>query len=63
MEDVMAKQLVLSQQNARHIEVFKQYSRLTGITLNDVLDECLSEYIKCTIETGLEHMAEQAASA
>jgi hypothetical protein len=28
MEDVMAKQLVLSQQNARHIEVFKEYCKL-----------------------------------
>ena len=54
--------LTLSRKNARHIEVFEQYSKLTGITLNDVLDECLGEYIECTIETGLEHVTEQAAT-
>lgn len=52
----------MSRKNARHIEVFEQYSKLTGITLNDVLDECLGEYIECTIETGLEHVTEQAAT-
>jgi hypothetical protein len=59
----MAKQLVLSQQNARHIEVFREYCKLTGITLNDVLDECLGEYIECTVETHIRHLAEEAASA
>jgi hypothetical protein len=37
--------LVLSQKIKRHIEVFNEYSKLTGIPLVDVLDECLSEYI------------------
>lgn len=60
----MAKpQLVLSQKNARHLEVFRQYSRLTGITLNDVLDECMSEYTLCTIETAIEGMAERSAQS
>jgi hypothetical protein len=62
MEDVM-QQLVLSQKNARHIEVFKQYSKLTGIPLSDVLDECLGEYIEYSVEIELKHMAQQAASA
>jgi hypothetical protein len=60
----MAKQqLALSQKNARHIEVFKQYSKLTGTTLDDVLDECFSEYREYSIEIDLKHLAEQAASA
>jgi hypothetical protein len=60
---MVMQQLVLSQKNARHVEVFKQYSRLTGIPLDAVLDECLGEYIECSIEIELKHLAEQAASA
>jgi hypothetical protein len=66
MEDVMAKPrltLGLSHKNARRIDVFKQYSRLSGIPLDDLLDECLSEYIEVTIETGYEDLAERAATA
>ena len=42
MENVMAKpkvKLVLSQKNARHIEVLKEYSEMTGITVQELLDE------------------------
>jgi hypothetical protein len=45
------------------IDVFKQYSLLSGIPLDDLLDECLSEYIEVTIETGFEDLAERAATA
>jgi hypothetical protein len=62
MEDVMS-QLVLSQKNARHVEVFKQYSKLTGIPLEEILHECFSEYREYSIEVELKHLAEQAACA
>ena len=55
--------LPLSQKNARHIDVFRQYSQLTGIPLDDVLDECMSEYTTCTIETAIECMAERSAQS
>jgi len=57
------QQLVLSQKNARHIEKFKEYSKLTGIPLEEVLNECFSEYREYSIEIELKHMAEQAATA
>ena len=60
----MAKpQLALSQENASHIETLKEYSHLTGIPLDDILKECLSEYIEITIETALECMAERSAQS
>ena len=55
--------LGLSQKNACNIDVFKQYSKLSGIPLDEMLDECLSEYIEVTIETGYEDLAERAATA
>jgi hypothetical protein len=55
--------LVLSRKNARHIEKFKEYSKLIGVPLDDVLEECFSEYRQCTVETGIECLAERAASA
>ena len=41
--------LVLSQNNARHIETFTQYSQLTGIPLADLLDERLGNYLYCAV--------------
>jgi hypothetical protein len=38
-------------------------SLMTGIPLDEMLDECLSEYIEVTIETGYEDLAERAATA
>ena len=46
-----------------HSEVLKQYSKLSGIPLDEMLDECLSEYIEVTIETGYEDLADRAATA
>ena len=59
----MEKQLVLSQQNARHIEKFEEYSQLSGIPLQEVLNECFSEYREYSIEVELKHLAEQAAQS
>ena len=53
----------MSPKIAGHIKVFMQYSKMSGIPVEELLDECLSEYIECTIETGMECMAERAASA
>jgi hypothetical protein len=64
-ENKMAKPrltLGLSQKNARNIDVFKQYSKLSGIPLDDLLDECLAEYIYCAIEPHVTEM-QQAATA
>ena len=47
----------------RHIKKFKEYSEITGIPLNEVLDECLSEYIECSIEVRLEGLTEQATQS
>ena len=37
--------LPMSPKIARHLETFNEYSQLSGIPLEDVLVECLSEYI------------------
>lgn len=42
--------LPMSTEIARHIETFSEYSKLSGIPLNDLLEECFSEYIKSTVE-------------
>jgi hypothetical protein len=36
---------------ARSIETLKEYSNLSGIPLDDLLEECFTEYIKSTVET------------
>ena len=46
-----------------HIKQFRDYSELTGVPLHDVLDECLGEYIECSIETRLEDFADQTAQS
>jgi hypothetical protein len=46
-----------------HLKTFNEYSELTGVPLDEVLNECLSEYPECTIETRLECMAERAAQS
>lgn len=48
--------------NTHHRMVF-QYSELTGIPVSEIMDECLSEYIECTLETQLEDLAAHTASA
>jgi len=42
---------MVSAKTARRIETLKEYSQLSGIPLNDLLDECFTEYIKSTVET------------
>ena len=55
--------LVLSEENARHIEVLKEYSDLTGATVQELLDECLVDYIHAVICTGVEDIAKQETKA
>jgi hypothetical protein len=38
--------LPMSTKIAGHVETFKEYSQLSGIPLNDLFEECLTEYIK-----------------
>jgi hypothetical protein len=46
-----------------HYKAVSEYSELTGIPVSEIMDECLSEYLTCTIETRLEDLAGQTASA
>jgi hypothetical protein len=37
--------LPMSPEIARHIETFSEYSKLSGVPLEKLIDECLTEYI------------------
>lgn len=43
--------LMMSKKFARSIETFSEYSKLSGVPLEKLIDECLTEYIKSTVET------------
>jgi hypothetical protein len=54
-ENKMANEKVLlklSAKAARHVQNLKEYSRLSGIPMEQLLDEALSEYIARPVETG-----------
>jgi hypothetical protein len=54
-ENKMANEKVtlkLSAKAARHMQNLKEYSKLSGIPMEQLLDEALTEYIARPVETG-----------
>lgn len=46
-----------------HYNAVSGYSELTGVPLAELMDECMAEFIECTIETRLTDLSGQAGSA
>jgi hypothetical protein len=49
--------------NDEQFQSLAEYEELTGVTIEELLDECLVDYIHAVLSTGVEDLAERAASA
>jgi hypothetical protein len=45
-----------------HHKSLAEYSELSGVTISELLDEGLEDYIHAVISTGVEYMADKAAN-
>ena len=57
------QKLDVSRKAARYIKIFKDYSKLTGTPFDEVLEDCLDQYIECIIQVRVNSLARRTPAA